>query len=122
MFSSGQRRAAGIAFLLSVHLSRPWCKLNSLLLGDPVQHIDDFRAFHLVEVIAALRRTGRPIVIAVEDSDLADLLCRRLTSELGGPGARFDLQIDGHIERTEIPVLPANVLNSSERRAPQTAG
>lgn len=44
LFSSGQRRAAGMAFLLAIHLSRPWCRLKSLLLDDPVQHIDDYRA------------------------------------------------------------------------------
>ena len=42
VFSSGQRRAAGLAFLLSVHLARAWTPLRSLLLDDPVQHIDDF--------------------------------------------------------------------------------
>ena len=29
IFSSGQRRVAGIAFLLAIHLSRPWCRLRS---------------------------------------------------------------------------------------------
>jgi len=28
------------------------------LLDDPVQHIDDYRALNLVEVLAAIRRTG----------------------------------------------------------------
>ena len=54
VFSSGQRRAAGLAFLFAVYVSRPWCLWQSLLLDDPVQHIDDFRALHLVEVLAAL--------------------------------------------------------------------
>ena len=66
VFSSGQRRAAGLAFLLSVHLARAWTPLRTLLLDDPVQHIDDFRALQLVEVLAALRVEGRQIVCAVE--------------------------------------------------------
>jgi DNA repair exonuclease SbcCD ATPase subunit len=70
LFSSGQRRAAGLAFLLAVHLSRPWCKWQSLLLDDPVQHIDDYRALNLVEVLAAIRRTNRQIIVAVEDPAL----------------------------------------------------
>lgn len=91
IFSSGQRRAAGLAFLLSVHLSRAWSGWKTLLLDDPVQHIDDFRAVHLVEVLAALRMDGRQLVCAVEDSQLADLLCRRLISTSEEPGIRYDL-------------------------------
>jgi DNA repair exonuclease SbcCD ATPase subunit len=91
LFSSGQRRAAGLAFLLAVHLSRPWCSWNSLLLDDPVQHIDDYRALNLVEVLAAIRRTNRQVIVAVEDSALADLLCRRLRSETTAIGRIFEL-------------------------------
>lgn len=92
LFSSGQRRAAGLAFLLAVHLSRPWCGWQSLLLDDPVQHIDDYRALNLVEVLTAIRRTNRQVIVAVEDPALADLLCRRLRSESAAAGRIFDLQ------------------------------
>ncbi|MFL6200828.1 MAG: AAA family ATPase [Thermoanaerobaculia bacterium] len=91
LFSSGQRRAAGIAFLLAIHLSRPWCRLRSLMLDDPVQHIDDYRALNLVEVLSAVRRTGRQVIVAVEDPALADVLCRRLRSTAFEGGRRFDL-------------------------------
>jgi chromosome segregation protein len=85
-FSSGQRRAIGLAFLLAVHLSRPWCRLKTLVLDDPVQHIDDFRSLHLVEVLAAIRKTGQQIICAVEDEGLADLICRRLRTGTTGEG------------------------------------
>jgi len=93
LFSSGQRRAAGLSFLLAVHLSRPWCLWQSLLLDDPVQHIDDYRALNLVEVLAAVRRTGRQVIIAVEDSALAHLLCRRMRSSMGDPGLLYEMQM-----------------------------
>jgi len=89
VFSSGQRRAAGLAFLLSVYLARPWARWQSLILDDPVQHIDDFRALHLVEVLSSLRQAGRQVVIAVEDEALADLLCRRLLSTDEQIGRRY---------------------------------
>ncbi|PYU19256.1 MAG: hypothetical protein DMG32_24820 [Acidobacteria bacterium] len=92
LFSSGQRRTAGLAFLLAVHLSRPWCNWRSLLLDDPVQHIDDYRALNLVEVLAAIRRTGRQVIVAVEAPALADVLCRRLRSASGDIGRIFDLR------------------------------
>ena len=119
LFSSGQRRAAGLAFLLAIHLSRPWCLFNSLLLDDPVQHIDDYRALNLVEVLSAIRRTGRQIVVAVEDPALADLLCRRLRSIAKETGRRFDLSCNSNgsasIETlTEILPLPREVLRRAE--------
>jgi hypothetical protein len=122
LFSSGQRRAAGLAFLLAVHLSRPWCKWNSLLLDDPVQHIDDYRALNLVEVLAAIRRTNRQVIVAVEDPALADLLCRRLRSATGELGRVFEL----HTSKTgaaeiagtrDIYPMPRLVLRTSGRSA-----
>jgi chromosome segregation protein len=85
-FSSGQRRAIGLAFLLAVHLSRPWCRFRSLILDDPIQHIDDFRSLHLVEVLGAIRKAGQQILCAVEDEELAELMCRRIRSGKEGEG------------------------------------
>lgn len=115
VFSSGQRRAAGLAFLLSVHLARSWTKWNSLLLDDPVQHIDDFRALHLTEVLAAFRLNKRQIICGVEDSSLADLLCRRLLSTSEQIGRRYDIDVssDGAsviAEEADIPPMPVSVL------------
>jgi chromosome segregation protein len=93
LFSSGQRRAAGLSFLLAVHLARPWCEWTSLLLDDPVQHIDDYRALNLVEVLATVRRTGRQVVVAVEDNALGELLCRRLRSVTGDLGRVYELRV-----------------------------
>jgi DNA repair exonuclease SbcCD ATPase subunit len=115
LFSSGQRRAAGLSFLLAVHLSRPWCAWESLLLDDPVQHIDDYRAVNLAEVLTAVRRTGEQVIVAVEDPALADLLCRRLRSSSDQIGRRFDLKtantggaVIGDIQ--DVYPMPRNVL------------
>jgi DNA repair exonuclease SbcCD ATPase subunit len=115
LFSSGQRRAAGLAFLLAIHLSRRWCRWQSLILDDPVQHIDDYRALNLVEVLSAIRRTGHQVIVAVEDGALADVLCRRLRASLGDFGRRFDLRTSktGSAEISEIEdvhPLPREVL------------
>jgi len=119
LFSSGQRRAAGIAFLLAIHLSRPWCRLQSLLLDDPVQHIDDYRALNLVEVLSAVRRTGRQVIVAVEDPALADVLCRRLRSTTLEAGRRFELSTakngSAAIERqVDIFPLPRDILRIAD--------
>lgn len=125
VFSSGQRRAAGLAFLLSVHLARAWTSWRTLLMDDPVQHIDDFRALHLIEVLAALRLGNRQIVCAVEDEALAELLCRRLLSTSESIGRRYDLDIgpDGAttvVLEKDVPPMPTSVLRS--RSLLQTVG
>ncbi len=94
VFSSGQRRAAGLAFLLAIHLSRPWCEWKSLILDDPVQHVDDFRALNLIEVLAAIRKSGRQVVCCVEDDALAQLLCRRLRSASDRDGGLVEMHYD----------------------------
>lgn len=94
IFSSGQRRATGLAFLLSVNLSLAWSRWRTILLDDPVQHVDDFRSVHLAEVIAQLVGAGRQIVCVVEDPALADHLCRRLPVTAPGEGARVTLGPD----------------------------
>ena len=119
LFSSGQRRAAGLSFLLAVHLSRPWCAWESILLDDPVQHIDDYRAVNLVEVLTAIRRTGEQVIVAVEDAALADLLCRRLRSANDQIGRRFDLRtslLGGAVvaESRDLYPMPLDVLKTSK--------
>jgi chromosome segregation protein len=118
VFSSGERRVAGLAFLLAVSLSRPWCRLKTLALDDPIQHIDDFRALHLVEVLSALRKSDRQILCAVEDQQVADLLCRRLRSTFDLPGGRLELdwtaESGARIEsQKSIRPLPADAVLSS---------
>ena len=93
-FSSGQRRALGLAFLLAVHLSRPWCKLKTLVLDDPVQHIDDYRALRFAEVLSSIRQMGHQVICTVEDPELADLLCRRLRSTSLGDAVRVELEYE----------------------------
>lgn len=120
VFSSGQRRAAGLAFLLSVHLARAWTPWRTLLLDDPVQHIDDFRALQLVEVLAALRLDRRQVICAVEDPDLADLLCRRLPNTIEEPGRRYDVDIGPGgaailVAATSLPPLAVDVLRRGSR-------
>lgn len=94
LFSSGQRRATGLAFLLSINISLAWSRWRSILLDDPVQHVDDFRTVHLAEVTAQLVADGRQIICAVEDAALADLLCRRLPITRAGDAKRITLGPD----------------------------
>jgi chromosome segregation protein len=123
MFSSGQRRATGLAFLLSVNLALAWSRWRTLLLDDPVQHVDDFRSIHLAEVLAQVRASGRQIICAVEDEALADLLCRRLPIGNVGEGKRITLGPDGEGALTKVreeslaPLLQSTLLTEQQRLA-----
>lgn len=93
--------------------------MESLLLDDPVQHIDDYQALNLVEVLMAIRRTNRQVIVAVEDPALADLLCRRLRSESSAVGRVFELQTSktgaGEIASTrDIYPMPRLVLREAQ--------
>ena len=121
IFSSGQRRATGLAFLLSVNLSLAWSKWRTILLDDPVQHIDDFRSIQLTEVVAQLLAGGRQIICAVEDAALADLLCRRLPIDRQGDGKRVTLgpAPDGSLTKLqefELAPLPQHSLVTGPQR------
>ena len=94
VLSSGQRRAVGLAFLLSVYLARAWTPWRTLILDDPVQHIDDFRTLQFVEILSALRLDGRQILCTVEDEALANLLCRRLRNTGDDSGQRYEIDIN----------------------------
>jgi DNA repair exonuclease SbcCD ATPase subunit len=123
LYSSGQRRATGLAFLLSLNLSLSWSKWRTIILDDPVQHIDDFRAVHLAEVLAQLVSGDRQIICAVEDSALADLMCRRLP--VGQPDEAKHITLgtdsDGALailsEKSLVPMQKISLLQSEQRLA-----
>ncbi|MDE2906459.1 MAG: chromosome segregation protein SMC, partial [Acidobacteriota bacterium] len=77
-----------------VHLSTTWSRWNTLILDDPMQHVDDFRALHLAEVLGSIRRSGRQILCAVEDRSLADLLARRLATSESQSGSVLELKYE----------------------------
>jgi chromosome segregation protein len=108
VFSSGQRRATGLAFLLSLNLSIAWSRWKSILLDDPVQHVDDYRTVNLAEVLSHLCAGGRQIICAVEDSALADLMCRRLPKSGQHFGKRISLgtEWDGALATGSERYLP----------------
>jgi chromosome segregation protein len=121
IFSSGQRRATGLAFLLSVNLSLAWSRWKTILLDDPVQHVDDFRSIQLAEIMAQLLAGGRQVICAVEDAALADLLCRRLPIDRQGDGQRVTLGPgpDGSLTKLnefELAPLPQQSLVTGPQR------
>jgi ABC-type cobalamin/Fe3+-siderophores transport system ATPase subunit len=123
LFSSGQRRATGLAFLLSVNIALAWSRWQSILLDDPVQHVDDFRTVHLAEVLAQFVTEGRQIICAVEDVALADLICRRLPigSSSEAKSVTLGPDEDGALakigERWLMPLVRQSLVGAGEQSA-----
>lgn len=83
-----------------------------------MQHIDDYRALHFAEVLSSVRQLGHQIICTVEDSALADLLCRRLRSANLGDGMRIEMEYEPGAgakvkEARQIGPLPERVLLSA---------
>ena len=91
-------------------MATSWSHFRTLILGDPVQHIDDFRAVHLAEVLASLHEAGHQIICAVEDPALANLLCRRLPYSYESEGLHIKL---GENERGALSVRERTVISSA---------
>ena len=80
-----------------------------------MQHIDDYRALHFAEVLSSIRQLGHQVICTVQDSALADLLCRRLRSANLGDGVKIEMQYEHGMGATvkstqSIGPLPERVL------------
>ena len=113
LLSSGQRRAVGLAVLLSIFLSRPWCRVNTLILDDPIQHIDDYRALHLTEVLSSIRKLNKQIICTLEDPDLADLLSRRLRSKTNEEGIMIKME---YVKKQGVQVKSIKKINPFKKK------
>ena len=107
---------------MSVNLSIAWSRWQSLLLDDPVQHIDDFRSIHLAELLGHLVNEDRQIICAVEDSALADLICRKMPVRSENAGKRITLGLDsagdvGILSERLLSYFPHKALNNLDQLA-----
>ncbi|NOD62036.1 MULTISPECIES: AAA family ATPase [unclassified Ruegeria] len=123
VFSSGQRRATGLAFLIAVNLSMAWSRWSSILLDDPVQHIDDFRSVHLAELLGKLVSEGKQVICAVEDPALADLISRKIPVSGSGVAKRIKLGIgeNGRVVVSDqsdlLPMRSSVLIDQTSNRA-----
>ncbi len=73
---------------------------------------------HLVEVLSAIRQTGRQVICSVEDEDLAALLARRLRPSTADDGGVLLLSrtADGAIVASERPARMMNYIFPASTR------
>ena len=78
--SSAQANVLALSYFLSFAVSQRWCKLQTLLMDDPVQHLDDLDATAFLDIlrsIAVSPRTKRQIIVTTCDMNLYALMIRK---------------------------------------------
>jgi hypothetical protein len=77
VFSSSQMNALAVAIFLSLNLGLPGLPLQSVLLDDPLQSLDDVNLLGLIDL---LRRTKdlRQLLVSTHDERFGKLLQRKL--------------------------------------------
>ena len=80
-FSKAQGNVLAIAMFLSLATRQKWTHLQTLLLDDPVQHLDDLDAVAFIDTIraTALGRfgSGKQIIVSTCDENLYRLMLRK---------------------------------------------
>ena len=90
--SNGQANVLALAIFLSMAAKQTWSSLDTILLDDPVQHLDDLDAVSFLDTLraVALGRFGRrrQIIVSTCDQRLYLLMCKKLQA-LQPLGLRF---------------------------------
>ena len=79
--SSAQANVLALSYFLSFARRQRWCKLRTILMDDPVQHLDDLDAVALLDVIRALvvsdAKPRQQMIISTCDYNLYALMIRK---------------------------------------------
>ena len=79
--SNAQLNVLALAIFLSLGAKQKWSNLDSLLLDDPVQHLDDLDAVAFLDTIraVALGRFGarKQVILSTCDKNLYGLMIRK---------------------------------------------
>jgi DNA repair exonuclease SbcCD ATPase subunit len=117
--SSAQANVLALSYFLSFSCRQRWCKLQTILMDDPVQHLDDLDAVALLDVVRALVVSGskprRQIIISTCDYNLYALMIRKF-SGLPPEQLRF-AAISLHDIGTGGPVIRYDYAGTASSRA-----
>jgi len=81
--SSAQANVLALAVFLSLARHQHWSHLNSLLLDDPVQHLDDLDAVAFLDCLRSIsleqKDTGKQIIMSTCDKNLYLMMIRKFS-------------------------------------------
>jgi len=106
--SSAQANVLALSYFLSFASRQRWCKLRTVLMDDPVQHLDDLDAVAFLDIVRALvissAKPRRQMIISTCDYNLYALMIRKFSC-LPPDQLRFaalslhDISADGPVVR-----------------------
>lgn len=81
LFSSAQLNTFGICMFLSMALRQNWLDLNTILIDDPIQNLDDINVLSLIDFLRGLLDSDesdkKQIVLSTHDERFYDLMVRK---------------------------------------------
>jgi len=75
-FSSAQLNVLAISIFLAIHTKQAWSKLDTILMDDPIQNMDDLNILSYIDLIRRIRR-DKQIVISTHDENIYRLMRRK---------------------------------------------
>jgi len=80
LFSSAQLNTFGICMFLSMALRQNWLDLDTILIDDPIQNLDDINILSFIDFLRSLldsEAAKKQIVISTHDERFYDLMLRK---------------------------------------------
>lgn len=81
-FSSAQLNVLAISIFLAIHTNQAWCKLDTILMDDPIQNMDDLNILSYIDLIRRIRK-NKQIIISTHDDNIYRLMRRKFQPSKG---------------------------------------
>jgi DNA repair exonuclease SbcCD ATPase subunit len=81
LFSSAQLNTFGVSMFLSMALRQNWLSLDTVLLDDPIQNLDDINVLSLIDLLRGLLdlQNGKQIILSTHDERFYHLVKRKFS-------------------------------------------
>ena len=76
-FSSAQLNVLAISIFLAIHTNQAWSKLDTIMMDDPIQNMDDLNILSYIDLIRKIRKK-KQIIISTHDDNIYRLMRRKL--------------------------------------------
>lgn len=80
IFSSAQTNVLAIAIFLTFALDSKWSKLNTILLDDPIQNMDDINVYNFVDLIKRVSE-NKQVILSTHDDRIRDFMIMKFGEE-----------------------------------------